>query len=196
MNVIKYLYRSITSPLEVMNQEEPEGKLAASFLIVIASAVVGSVIAPIAYYLILKNKHDLSLHLHTIFITFGVSILTWLAACAVFWGLAFAFRKELGFKQILSTWGFSYTPNLICIIVYNAIILKPFILFDNSITVFLISTFFIMLLVWKALYYFIEMKYVIKTTASELLVITVINGLFFAVFMAAGAAIGIEVPML
>jgi len=196
MNIIKNLYMSITSPVKVMSQEESEGRLTASFLTVIACALAGSVIAPVAYYLAFRHKYDLSLQLHSILITFGASILTWIAASAVLWGLSSVFKKGLGLRQILSTWGFSYTPNLICIIAYNLILLKSSILSDSNVTVFFINTFFIMLLVWKALYYFIEMRHVIKTTVPELFIITVISGLSFALLMAAGGAVGIEIPMI
>jgi hypothetical protein len=196
MPILKYIYRSIFSPMDVMDREYSQGKLATSFFIVILTAAAMSFLTDISYYLTFRDKYDLSFNLKTTFIVFCAGILTWLVACAALWALSAFFRKAVGIRQILSTWGFSYIPNLICILAYNALLVKPFLLPNNGMSTFLLKTFFIMLLIWKALYYLIEMKCVIKTTVFELLIMTIVNGIVFMVLMALGGLAGLQIPML
>lgn len=196
MNTLKILYNSIFSPLKVINRKEAEGKLLASFIIVLITALFGSVIAPTMYYLTFKHRYDLTFSPSTNLFMFCVSILTWLAVCTVFWLISIFLKKEVSFKQIVSTWGLSYTPNLLCIAAYNALLLKSNAFIGSSIAAFIINTFFIMVLIWKVIYYFMEMKYVMKATAFELFIITIITGIAFLALMAIGGVVGIQVPML
>ena len=196
MNILKILYCAVTSPLEVINRAQIKGKLSASFMIVILAALAGAVLAPIAYYFTYKEVYDLTLNLNNNLVTFIASISTFLAECMVFWLFSIIFKKEASFKQFVSTWGFSFITNLICILTYFILQLWSDLRIDNALLAFLINTFFVILLVWKAIYYFIEMKLVMKATAFELVIITTICGMILTVLMVANSFIGIKVPML
>lgn len=54
------------------------------------------------------------------------AIATWFAACAAIWAVSLVFRKEVGFVQIMASWGFSYIPNLFCLIAYGVLQLQLF----------------------------------------------------------------------
>ncbi len=196
MNILKILYSAIFSPLQVINGKKNEGKVLASFIIVFITAFSGSVIAPTAYYFTFQDKYNLTFKFSSNLIMFCVSILTWLAACSVLWLLSLFLKKEVRFMQIVSTWGLSYIPNLFCIVIYYGLQLKSEVLITSEIVAFLINTVFILLLVWKVIYYFMEMKYVLKATVFELFIITIIVGITFVCFMTVGSAVGIQVPML
>ncbi len=195
MNILKILYCAITSPLKVINRAQIKGKLSASLMIVFLAALTGTVLAPLAYYITYKDIYDLTLNLNNNLIMFIAGISTFLVECLVFWLFSNIFKKEASFKQFVSTWGLSFTANLICILTYFMLQLSD-IRIDNTIFAFFINTFFIVLLVWKAIYYFIEMKLVMKATAFELVIITIICGVIFPVLMMANSFIGIQVPML
>ncbi len=195
MNIIKILYCAVTSPLKVINRAQIKGRLSASLMIVFLAALAGAVLAPLAYNFTYKDVYVLTLNSNNNFVMFIAGISTFLAECLVFWLFSIIFKKEASFKQFVSTWGLSFIANLICILTYFMLQLSDIRTY-NTIFAFLISTFFIILLVWKAIYYFIEMKLVMKATAFELVIITFICGMIFTVLMMVNSFIGIQIPML
>lgn len=196
MSVLSNIFRAVFSPLEVVKRQAVEGRLQASVLIVLAAAVAGAFLTPSAYYLANKNKYEISLNLGSMLIMLFTGVLTWMAVCLLFWLLSVLFKKQAGFIEIMSTWGLSYIPNLLCIIAY-CILQSGFDLYIGSgFAGIIINTFFIMLLVWKAIYFFMEMKLVVRTNGQELLISIIISGIIFVLLMAAGFSVGIEVPML
>ena len=125
----------------------------------------------------------------------SVSILTWLAVCAMLWLLSKTFKKGLGFGQIASTWGLSYIPNLLCIVLYNLLLNIPAIYDGSGVLVFIFSTLFIILIVWKAIYYFMFLRFVIDTTLVEFCTITLVSAIVFIILIMVGSKFGIQVPM-
>lgn len=196
MNMLRILKKSIFSPLEVMNTVKESGKFKLSILVVLMTALFGSVILPLTYYFVNRNKYDISLSSWGMLVMFTVSVLSWLAACTLFRLFSRWFKKEAGFVEIASTWGLSYVPNFICILLYSLLQLKPEFLTGSGLLGFIVSTVFIMILVWKAIYFFIEMRFVIRTTGVELLIITLATGLIFMLLMWIGFSAGLQVPML
>jgi hypothetical protein len=193
---MRTILKSVISPIMVMNNQEIKENKLASFIIVFTASVFGSIISPITYYLYNRSKFEIFLDIGSIIIMFFLSILTWLAACTLFWMISLLFKKEVGFRQITASWGFSYIPNLICIIAYSIVQMSFISLTGNSFIAVLINTLFIMLLVWKTLYFFIEMKFVMKLTGSELLIATIITAMVFLVLMGIDFTVGIQIPML
>lgn len=196
MATLKMIYKSIASPLEVINQKAEKGKLAASLLIVLTAALLGSIVAPVVYYLSFKDKYELTLRASKIVIPFCAGILTWLAACILFWVFSLVFKKGIGLGQIASTWGFSYIPNIICIIAYTCLQLYSGSYTGNGFAAFVMNTFFIAVLMWKVIYYFIEVRNVLNVSAFELIIMTILMGISFVALMTLGSIVGIQVPML
>lgn len=196
MDMFKVLFKSIVAPLGVINKDNIKGRLQASIFTVFMTAFLGSVIAPILYFFANRNKYEISLHIGSMFIGLSVSIVTWLAVCALLWLLAKVFNKGIGFGQMTATWGLSYIPNLLCVVLYNLLFIIPEINNGSGFSTFIISSFFIMFLVWKAIYYFMLMRFVINTTLGEFSVITAVSAVVFTVLMVIGFAVGIQVPML
>jgi hypothetical protein len=196
MNLLYYIYKSIVSPLGVINREKSKYKLAASVLIVSVAAVSNSIITPVLYYLVNRGRFEIHIHVGDMFLNTCIGVLTWLTACTLFWLFSIVFKKGVNFTQITSTWGFSYIPNFLCIIAFSLLQLKIGLYNGNSLAAFFISAFFIMLLVWKAIYYFMQMKLVMGVTAKELLIITALAGVAFFAMMTVGFKLGIQIPML
>lgn len=194
--MINILYNAIFAPLGVFNRDNIKGRLQASCFTVIITAFLGSVIAPLVYFYRYKDRYEISLDISGMLIGLTVSIATWLLICASFWLLSKAFNKELGFGQIASTWGLSYIPNLLCIILYNLLLIKPEINNGSGLAAFIISTLFIMLLVWKAIFYFMLMRFVLDTTLREISVITAVSAVVFTILIMIGFKVGVQVPML
>jgi hypothetical protein len=190
------LYKSIFSPLEVFIRDNVKSRLQASIVTVLVTAFLGSIIAPVLYFYTYKNKYIIDLSFSSMFISLTMSIITWLVACTLFWLLSKAFCKGLGFGQITSIWGLSYIPNFLCLILYNLLLIKPEIYNGSGFSTFIISSFFIMFLIWKAIYYFLFMRFVINTTLREIIIITAISALVFAVIMTIGFRVGVQIPML
>ena len=190
------LYKSIFAPLQVINKDDIKGRLAASVTAVLAAAVAVSVIAPVVFYFVNKSRYDISLDIGGIFIALSVSIASWLAVCAVFWLLSRAYKKGLGFKQITSAWGLSYIPNLLCIVLYILLMNIPGLYAGSGFLTFIFITLFIILLVWKAIYYFMYLRFVLDTTLGEFIVITAVSAALFAALIILGSISGIQVPMI
>jgi len=179
-----------------MSRGDVKGRFRASVAIVLSTAVLSSGIVPILYFYANKNRYGLSLDIGGMFIALSVSIMTWLAACLMFWLLSKAFNKGLGFEQVTSIWGLSYIPNFFCVVLYGLLLIVPKINTASSFSAFIICAIFIMLLVWKALYYFMLLRFVLDTTLRELLIITAVSAVVFAGLMIIGSKLGIQVPML
>lgn len=196
MSILNNIYNAVFSPLKVVNRKPIEGRLMASIIIVSAAAFTGSILAPLVFYFTNRTKYEISLSFGSMLMMLLAGVMTWLAVCLLFWLLSVMFKKQAGFLEIASTWGFSYVPNLLCILAYSALQSWSGFYIGSGIAGFLINSFFIMLLVWKAIFFFMEMKLVIGTNGLELLISTLASGIIFVLLMAAGASIGIQVPML
>jgi hypothetical protein len=196
MAMLNIIYKSIFAPLGVINRNNIKGKLQASIITVIVTAFLGSVVAPVVYYYVNRNKYEINLNIGSMLLGLSVSIITWLVVCTLFWLLSKAFHKEIGFVQVASTWGLSYIPNFLCIVLYNLLFILPKINNGSGFSAFIISSLFIMFLVWKAIYYFMFLRFVINTTLIEFAVFTAASAVVFAVLMLIGFKVGIQVPML
>jgi len=196
IDMLNVLYKSIFAPLSVINREHIKGRLWASIATVSATAFLGSVIAPVVYYYANRSRYEIRLDVGGMFVGLIVSILTWLVICALFWLMCKAFKKDLSFSQVASTWGLSYIPNFLCVVLYNLLFVVPGINNGSGFAAFIICALFIMFLVWKAIFYFILMRFVIDTTLREIIIITAVSAVVFAVLMIIGFKVGIQVPML
>jgi len=194
--MINILYKAIFSPLEVFNRDNVKGRLKAACFTVIITALLGSVIAPLINFYNFKDRYEINLDISGMLTRLVMSIATWLLVCASFLLLSKAFGKEIRFEQIASTWGISYIPNFLCVILYNLLLIKPEINNGSGFAAFIISTVFIMLLVWKAIFYFMLMRFVINTTLCEITIITVVSAVVFVIVIMIGSKVGIQVPML
>lgn len=193
--MIYALLKSIFTPLEVINRNQVKGRFQASIVTVLVTAILGSVIAPVVCFYTNKNRYDVNLDIGGMFIGLSVSIITWLVVCALFWLLSKAYKKEIGFGQVASTWGLSYIPNLLCIVLYNLLLIIPEINNGSGLSAFVLSTLFVIFLVWKAIYYFMFLRFVINITLGEFLVITAVSTIVFLVLIIIGFNVGIQVPM-
>lgn len=196
INMLNVLYKAIFAPLQVFNRNNIKGRLGASVAAVFTTAILGTVIAPVVYYYANRGKYEIDLNIGGMFISLVVSIITWLAVCTLFWLLSKAFKKDLGFEQVASTWSLSYIPNFLCVVLYNLLLIVPGINNGSGFAAFIICTLFIMFLVWKAIFYFMLMRFVIDTTLREIIICTAISAVVFTTLMIIGSKVGIQVPML
>ncbi len=196
MKVTAVLYKAIFDPLAVISSDHVKGRISASVLTVIATALFGSVIAPVVYFYENVGQYENNLNIENLIICFTVSIATWLAVCLLFWFFSVAFKKKIEFRQVVSTWGLSYIPNFLCVILFYLLLICPEINSGSRFSTFIVSTLFIMLLVWKAIYYFMFMRVVMGTTLFEILAVTAISSVVFIFLSILGFRIGIQVPML
>lgn len=193
--MIYALLKSVFTPLEVINTDHFRGRMQASAASVLLTAVFGSVIAPLVYYYTNNSRYDISLNAGGMVLGVCLTIITWLAVCAMFWLLSKAFKKEIKFGRVVSTWGLSYIPNLLCIILYSLLLNIPAIYNTSGFLTFIFSTLFIILLVWKAIYYFMFLRFVIDTTLGEFLIITAVSAIVFAALILLGSTAGLQVPV-
>jgi len=190
------LYRSISAPLRVFTRESEKGKLSASVAVVLASAVLGTVLLPITYFLVNKNQYELTLDFGGMLAALCVSLLSWLAVCLLFLALSKAFRNGLRFREAASVWGLSYIPNFLCFLLYGLLKVVPGIRVTSGFAAFVIGALFILLLVWKAIYYFMFLRFVMDVSLKEFLITVAASAVVFAGLIYVGIHAGIQVPML
>lgn len=194
--MISILMQSVYAPISVFNRRFDRKKLQASLTVVILATILNTVIAPLALFLAYRERYDIYLNIGNMLLGLIISIMTWLAACTLFWLFSKAFQKGVGFGQIAATWGLSFIPNVLCIILYSLLSVKPEIYNGSVLLAMIFSALFIMLLIWKSIYYFMMMRLVLDTTLREILVITAASALVFTALMLVGSRVGIQVPML
>lgn len=186
------LFQSIFTPLGVFNNNYVKNRLQTSMIIVLSTAILETIFAPIAYFCTYKINLDIS----SMFLRLVVVIITWVVVCTVFWLLSKYFHKKISFRQTASIWGLSYIPNFLCIILYNILLIKPKIYNGSGFSTFIISSLFIMFLIWKAIYYFMYMRSVLNTTLREIVIITVVSAFLFISLIMLEFMVGVQVPVL
>jgi len=192
----RVLFRSVVSPLRVFNRDGGKDKLSASITVVLSTAVLGTVLLPVATYFVYRDRYELTLDVVGMLTAFCVSVLTWLAVCLLFWTLSKAFRNGLRFRQTASVWGLSYVPNFLCVLLYGVLKVVPGIQITSGFAAFIVSALFILLLVWKAICYFMFLRFVMDTTLKEFVITAAVSAIVFAALIWVGSLAGIQVPML
>ena len=188
--------RAVFAPLDVFQNNEMEGRLKASIATILTTAVLGSLLSPTINYFANKGRYVLSLDFGGICAGLIGSVMTWLAVCAMLWALAKAFHKDLRFKHVASIWGLSYIPNLLCVVLYGVLAIVPGIYSSSNILAAIFSVLFIVLLVWKAIFYYLFLRFVMETSASELIITMAVSAVVFVALILVGFTIGIQVPMI
>jgi len=194
--MISILMQSVYAPINVFNRRSDRKKLQASLITVILAALLNTVVVPLVFSLTYRERYNIQLDFVEMLLGLLACMVTWLAACTLFWLFSKAFQKGVGFGQIAAAWGLSFIPNVLCIILYGLLSVKPEIYSGNALLAMIFSALFIMLLIWKAIYYFMMMRLVLNTTLREILVITAASALVFTALMLVGSRVGIQVPML
>lgn len=196
MNMWRVFYQSLFTPLRVFNRNSSKEKLTASTVVFLLTALLGTVVLPITYYAVNRNGYMLSFEVGSMLVAFCVSVLSWLTVCLLFWALSRAFRNGLRFRDAVSVWGLSYIPNLGCVLLYGLLQNVPGMQISSGFAAFIVSALFILLLVWKAIYYFMFLRFVMDVTLKEFLITFFSSAIVFAGLIYVGAIAGIQVPML
>jgi hypothetical protein len=193
---LKQFVRIFTNPYRLICKTKESGKLRLSMMIILVTAAFNGFIGPVVTYYMNRNDYDLTLSFVSMLCIFALSGAMYVIDCVVLWFAAKLCGQKVDFKSIAATWGFSFIPTLICSILVNIdetiwylFVGKPFLLF-------ILNTFFILLLIWKAIFYFMECRVVLQLKGLRLLLSTIGIGILFALLIFAGAWLGLKVPML
>lgn len=196
MSVFRDAFEAIRSPLNIILKYKSSGKILFSLLTILLTSVLNGVAAPIVYYAVFGNVFVVSLEPHSIIIMFCMCIATYFISCGAFRLMALLFKKDVSFLQIFSTWGFSYIPTLLCAVFVNITEIAFYYFMGNTVLLLLGNTLLIMLLIWKAIFYFIELNVVLGIKGSKAVIATFAIGLIFLAVMSLGFRLGLKVPAL
>ncbi len=194
MGVWKKISKSILAPIDIYKIEDSNGRFNAAIFTVIICALLGAVLMPVMYYIFSKDKFQISLDTMVMIKLFFIGLLSFLGSCMIFVITAKLFKEEVNFKVVASYWGISYIPNIVCIILYWTIQTFTFIV-NSPIAGFILNTIFIMLLLWKVLYYFIEMIFVLRLKGKKLYIATIVTGITLLGLIIINFTVGLQVPM-
>lgn len=196
MKIFKIIVKALISPLDIIGSMKAAEYLPVSLAIAGLCLLLDTVALPYGYYLTFRQKYDIDLSIGMITAMFFTGTLTFLASILIFRGVSKVCGKKAGFVEIIATWGLSFIPDLFCILLYGALQLKLVELQGNRLLAVVVSTFFILFLIWKAIFYLIEMRYVLKLEFTQLIIATAVIGIVYIGLMSAGFAVGIQVPFL
>lgn len=131
-------------------------------------------------------------------INFSLTLGLYFAACTAFKLAAEVNNKKVGFGEIMSTWGFSYAPTIgfiIFIIITHTLFLNVRLGLGTPESIILM-TIALSLLMWKAIFYFIELRAVLKLNWYEMILASVVIGALFTIcYAAAGSIFGMKIPI-
>lgn len=186
----------LNSPYEFIKNVGQNGRPGLSISIVAAGSAFAGFVAPVAYYLVNRNDFPVSLDILNMMTIFLVSICTYPVACGILWLASRFAGSRCGFREIISTWGLSYIPTILCYMVVVAGECAFYYFIGNTVLKLLINTLFLLLLIWKAIFYFIEARAVLRIKGYRLAIATLAIGVLFALLMFINIQFGLISPML
>jgi hypothetical protein len=193
---LKRFLQLFTDPYEAICETKESGKLGLSAIIILVIAVYNGIVAPVIYYFLNHNDYELTLSLLSMAGIFALSCFMYLIDCGILWLAAKLCRQQTSFRTIAATWGFSFVPTLICSVIVNTYESTYYFFLGKPTLLFIINTIFILLLIWKAIFYFMECRAVLQLKGARQAVATIGIGILFALLIYADARLGLQVPML
>lgn len=185
-----------TNPYRLICETKESGKLRLSLMIILAMAAFNGFIAPVLYYYLNRNDFELSLSFGTMLGFFALSGAMYLIDCGILWFAAKLCGQEVHFKSVAATWGFSFIPTLICAIILIIDETYWYLFVGKPVLLFVLNTLFILLLIWKAIFYFMECREVLQLKGLKFVLSTIGIGVLFVLLILADTRLGLEVPML
>lgn len=193
---MKQFVRIFTNPYRLIGEIKESGKLRLSLIIILVTAAFNGFIAPVATCYGRRNEIDMTLSFGPMLGIFALSGAMYLIDCAILWLAARFCGKKVNFEVVAATWGFSFIPTLICSIIVNIDETIWYLFASKPFWLFILNTVFILLLIWKAIFYFMECREVLRLKGMRLVLSTIGIGVLFVLLIFADARLGLKVPML
>ncbi len=190
------IYQSITAPMDVIGKDELEHRKEAALFLPLLASVLGAAVIPILSHFSRDPQVAAGLGIGSMALALIVSVATWLCIGGVLWLTAKSFGRELTFARLASAWGLSYSPNILCMLLYGVLLLFPGLWQGSEVVSFILGTLFVLCLVWKAIYYFMIVRLVFQASLGEFFKLTGIAAVAFVLLAFLGAKAGLRVPML
>lgn len=196
MNLLKNFWRAVFKPLALINDYKNNPKPLLSVLVVAITCLFNAVAAPLAYQLFNHGAYEAGFSIGMSLQILAVSIVSFLLSCLLFRLLAMQFKKQVKFVQILSTWGISFLPTLLCIAAVEASEAGFYLFMGNMGLSLVFSTFLILLLAWKIILFFMELGVVLGLKGRQTAWAVVIAAVVYVILMIVSFNLGLKVPML
>lgn len=195
--VIHDLWRAVINPLALMKEYREKARVLPAVLTVLAACALNAAAAPAAYWLS-GGAHAYARHFTAwdISAVFLASALSAAVSCLLFRLLAAVFRKPARFKTIFATWGVSFFPTMLAVILVEASEAWFTLFIGNAWLGMLLFTLLLMLLAWKAILFFMELGVVLGLKGNQTAWAVLITAVIYAAIMFVGFHIGIKTPML
>jgi hypothetical protein len=169
-----------------------------ALIIVFITAFIAIPFGLIPYFLRVEGM-SLKGQVIDLIINFIVIIASYFAACGVLKITALITRKKATYTEILATWGFSYIPDLF----FLAFLLLTHVFLPKEIKVFatapvsvLLMAFLIVILIWKLIFFFIELRIVLEENFIGIIISSIIIFIFFIIYyLVAAYTIGYKIPI-
>lgn len=162
------------------------------------SVVLLSYLSVIVYVPFLSAAKGSSVFLNMLSLLLSV-LLGYAAACGAFWLSGAILKKKVSFAEVSSTWGFSYLPTFLAfmaILLGHIILPKGVLIFGNTPSAVGFLSLLIMMFIWKVLFYFMELRVVLRLNFAGTIAASVIIGIFFIAFYIFSAYVfGLKIPI-
>lgn len=146
----------------------------------------------LGYFEDTQNRIDFP---HMLLVT-ALGVITYFIVCLVFWLICKCFGSKTGFMSYVQTWGLTYFPTLLCIIVV-AFTEVYFYVFWNSVAwAMVFNILFGGILLWKTVLYILFMREVAGLKRGRIVGAFVVIGIFIILLAMMNGYVGLKTPIL
>jgi len=153
----------------------------------------------IPYFLKIEG-YDLKRSILELLINFTVIFASYFAACGVLKITALIRRKKATYLEILSTWGFSYIPDLfflVFLLLTHAFLPKEIKVFAAAPVSVILLAILVALFIWKLIFFFIELRIVMGESFIGIIISSIIIFIFFVIYYFVTAyTLGYKIPII
>jgi hypothetical protein len=169
-----------------------------ALIIVLLTAFMSIPFGLIPYFLAIEGV-TLKKQIVDLVVNFIVVIVSYFAACGVLKITALIRKKKTTYLEILSSWGFSYIPDLLFLVfllLTHLFLPKEIKIFATAPVSIILVAILVSLLIWKLIFFFIELRIVLEENFAGIIISSVIIFIFFIIYYVIAAyAIGYKIPI-
>lgn len=196
MNIIKDIWRVAFSPLPLYSEYKNTPRFAPAALVTAFTCALSDVAAPLANLLANSGKIGSGFTLPTMLPALSASVVSVLISCLVFRLLAAIYKKPVTFRQIFSTWGLSFLPTILAIVLAEGSEAAFYLFIGNAWLGLLVCTLLVLVLAWKAIFFFMELNVVLGLKGSQIAAAVLMTAAAYILLIIMCFNMGLKVPVL
>lgn len=187
---------AMAKPMVFMIEYGKNPKLMLSALIAGVTCVFSAAAGPLANALLGEPGIVMHYTWGQGLLVFAISACSVGLTCLVFKLLAAIYKKDVSLKQIAATWGVNLIPTLIVIAIVQASEAGFYLFMIHTWLSVLLCTLLVLLMAWKIIFFFMELRLVLELKGRQTVWATVITAAAYFIIIGISARQGLVVPVL